>query len=423
MHHSLSSSPQAEASPGQNVQHVTETTCCIVGGGPAGAILALLLARKAVPVILLEAHKDFEREFRADTIHPATMELLEKLGIVDSLLQMPHTKMKGMKFITDRGKNSFTIADFSRLRTRYPYLMMLPQARFLELVTQEAERYPNFQLVMGARVEQLIEEDGAIRGVLYRGSDGLCEVRALLTVGADGRFSRTRQQAQMEMMTLSAPLEMLWFNLPRKPADPDAAGALHLEPGRFAFMLDRDTHWQVGFAIAPGSYQQIRAQGIENLRLSIPEIIPWLADRIDTLQDWKQVTLLSVQASRLHQWYRPGLLFIGDAAHTMNPVGGFGINLAVQDAVATANILTQPLKEGKVQVTELAKVQRERELPTKIIQKIQTKLQGKIHSQALDTDKPVQMPPFVRIIRSLPVLRNVQPHLVAFGIRTTRLKL
>lgn len=422
MDNSLSTSLQSEEAAQKDILDVVETTCCIVGSGPAGSILALLLARKGIPVILLEAHKDFDREFRADTIHPSTLELLEQLGIEDGLLKMRHTKMKSMKFIVDGGKRVITISDFSRLKTRYPYLMILPQARFLEYITHEAQRYPEFQLLMGARAEQLIEEDGVVRGVRYRGSDGMHEIRAHLTVACDGRFSRMRQMARMEMETISSPLEMLWINMPRRSDDPDEAGALHFAPKQFAFLLDREDHWQVGLAIAPGTYQQVRALGVENLRAIIPVILPWLADRVDTLQDWKQVTLLSVGGSRLKRWYCPGLLFIGDSAHVMTPVGGFGINLAIQDAVATANILTRSLKEKKTQTSNLAKIQRERELPTRIIQKIQTTLQGRIHADALNAEKPFETPLFVRITRNIPVIRDVQAKIVAFGIRTARIK-
>lgn len=423
MDNSYSTSLQAENTSGEGNTPVLKTTCCIVGSGPAGSILALLLARKGIPVVLLEAHKDFDREFRADTIHPSTLELLEQLGIEDGLLKLRHTKMKSMKFMVDGGKRIVTISDFSRLKTRYPYLMILPQARFLEYITQEAQQYSNFQLLMGARMEQLLEEDGVIRGVRYRDSEGIHEIQAHLTVACDGRFSRTRQLAQMELRTTSSPLEMLWLNLPRRSDDPDAAGALHFSPGQFAFLLDRDDHWQVGLAIAPGSYPQVRARGIENLRTIIPVILPWLADRVDHLQDWKQVTLLSVGGSRLKRWYRPGLLFIGDAAHVMTPVGGFGINLAIQDAVAATNILARSLKDGKVSTATLAKVQRQRELPTKIIQKLQTNLQRKVHSDALDTEKSFEVPLFVRVTRHIPVIRDLQANIVAFGIRTERLKM
>ena len=315
--------------------NLQQTACCIVGSGPAGAFLALLLARKGVPVILLEAHTDFGREFRADSVHPAIMENLEHLKLADKVLQLPHTRMGGISFISKGG--TFTISDFTRLRTKYPYMLMVPQPRFLEFLTDQAKQYPNFRLVMGARAERLIEEDGVIRGVVYREQDGFHEVRAQLVVGADGRFSRTRQLAGLEPEKLSPPMDILWFYLPHYQSDPDAAGAIHLGPGHFAILFDHFEQWQVGYAIQPGTYQQVKDAGLDPLRRALCELIPWLADRVDTLQDWnQQISLLSVQTSRVPRWYRPGLLLIGDAAHTMNPVGGFGNNLAIQDSIIAA---------------------------------------------------------------------------------------
>jgi 2-polyprenyl-6-methoxyphenol hydroxylase-like FAD-dependent oxidoreductase len=417
---SRAASTQNETSGEESARDVQQTTCCIVGSGPAGAFLALLLARKGVPVILLEAHPDFEREFRADSVHPAIMENLELIGLADALLQLRHTTMKGISFITREG--TFTISDFTKLHTKYPYMLMVPQARFLEFLTSEAERYPDFRLIMGARVEHLVEEGGEIRGVVYRGADGFHEVRAALTVGADGRFSRSRQLAGLVPETLSPPMDILWFYLPRKEGDPDAAGALHLGPGHFAILFDHFDSWQVGYAIRPGSYQEVREAGLEPLRRSLAELVPWLSDRVDALQDWnRQISLLSVQTSRVPRWYRPGLLLIGDAAHTMNPVGGFGNNLAIQDAIATANILAGPLLQGTVEVKDLAALQRRRMLPTKILQRFQTAVQGQIDKHGLSADKPFRVPLFFRILRSIPGMRSRQAALTAFGIRRERI--
>jgi len=398
---------------------VQQTTCCIVGSGPAGAFLALLLARKGVPVILLEAHTDFDREFRADSIHPAIMENLERLGLADDVLQLRHTKMLGISFISKDG--TFTISDFTQLKTRYPYMLMVPQPRFLAFLTDRAKQDPNFRLVMGARAERLIEENGVVRGVVYRGQDGFHEVRAQLVVGADGRFSRTRQLAGLEPEKLSPPMDILWFYLPHYQDDPDAAGALHLGPGRFAILFDHFESWQVGYAIQPGTYQQVRDAGLVPLRRSLAELVPWLANRVDTLQDWnEQISLLSVQTSRLKQWYRPGVLLIGDAAHTMNPVGGFGNNLAIQDAIVAANLLTGPLLAGTLQEKDLAAVQHQRELPTKVLQFFQITVQKQIRKHGLDAEKPFRVPLFFRIVRSIPGMRNRQAALTAFGIRPAK---
>ena len=414
------SSNESDGSGGESGRDVQQTTCCIVGSGPAGAFLALLLARAGVPVCLLEAHPDFEREFRADSVHPAILENLERIGLADALLRLKHTTMRGISFITREG--TFTISDFTSLRTKYPYMLMIPQARFLEFLTEEAKRYPNFRLIMGARVEQLVEEEGEIRGVVYRGADGFHEVRAALTVGADGRFSRTRQLAGLVPKTLSPPMDILWFYLPRKADDPDAAGALHLGPGRFAIIFDHFSQWQVGYAIRAGTYQQVRAAGLDPLRRSLIELIPWLGSRVDSLQDWnQQISLLSVQTSRVSRWYRPGLLLIGDAAHAMNPVGGFGNNMAIQDAIATFNILASPLLQGTITVKDLAAVQRRRELPAVILQRFQTTVQGQIDKHGLSADKPFRVPLFFRIVRTIPGMRNRQAALTAFGIRRERI--
>lgn len=401
---------------------VQQTTCCIVGSGPAGAFLALLLARKGVPVMLLEAHTDFDREFRADSVHPAIMENLERIGLADEVLQLRHTKMLGISLISQDG-TSFTISDFSQLKTRYPFMLMVPQPRFLEFLTDQANHYPNFRLVMGARAERLIEEDGVIRGVVYRGQDGFHEVRAQLVIGADGRFSRIRQLAGLEPATLSPPMDILWFYLPHYQGDPDAAGALHLGPGRFAILFDHFDSWQVGYAIQPGTYQQVRAAGLDPLRRSLTELIPWLADRVGTLQDWnEQIALLSVQTSRVPRWYRRGLLLIGDAAHVMNPVGGFGNNMAMQDAIAAANLLVAPLLAGAVRDQDLAAVQRQREVPTKILQFFQVTVQKQIRKHGLDANKPFRVPLFFRIVRTIPGVRNRQASLTAFGIRVAKVR-
>ena len=412
---------QHAAAAAHPVRDVRQTTCCIAGGGPAGAVLALLLARQGIPVMLLEAHADFDRDFRGDTIHPSAMELMDELGLSDRLLQLRHTKIRTMSLPSEAGP--IQVADFGRLKTRHPYIVMLPQVHFLEFIVAEAQRYPHFQLVMGANVQQLVEEDGAVRGVRYQGRDGWHEVRALLTVGADGRFSRVRRLAGMEPIKTSPPMDVLWFRLPRKPDDP--AGAFGgFGSGHGVVLLDRSEEWQIAYLIPKDSYQEIHAAGITELRRSLAAIVPMLADRVDHLVDWKQVALLSVESSRVRRWYRPGLLLIGDAAHVMSPVGGVGINYAIQDAVAAANVLCRPLKAGRLELRDLAAVQRRREWPTRIIQTFQTLIQRRLIGDVLlKSSGPVTPPSSLRLLLGLPVLRDLVPRLIAFGVWPVHVKL
>lgn len=388
-----------------------QTTCCIVGGGPAGVVLSLLLARQGIPVILLETHKDFDRDFRGDTIHPSVMEIMEELGLADRLLQLPHSKMRQLSIQANNQQSVAFGADFSRLKTRYPYIMMLPQVKFLEFIIEEAKQYPNFQLVMGANVQELIAEDGVIRGVRYRGHGGWHEVRATLTVGADGRHSKLRQLVGFEAIETSPPMDVLWFRLPRHAAEAEGING-RIGKGHMVAMLDRSDSWQIAYVIRKGGYQKLRAEGLEALRQSIVEVVPELSDRVEQLQDWSQIAFLSVESSRLKRWYRPGLLLIGDAAHVMSPVGGVGINYAIQDAVVASNVISEPLKKDHLHLWDLAEVQRQRELPTRIIQAFQSLMQQQILVRALNSEQAFNPPFFLR----LPILRDIVPQLIGFGV-------
>ncbi|SIO36675.1 2-polyprenyl-6-methoxyphenol hydroxylase [Singulisphaera sp. GP187] len=413
---------ESAALTGDEVCAVRETTCCIVGGGPAGVMLGYLLARRGVPVLVLESHKDFDRDFRGDTIQPSTLEVLDQLGLADRMLEtIPHGQIRGLKVTTPTG--DLTLADISRLQTKYPYIATLPQAQFLEFLVEEARQFPSFGLVMGANVQRLVQEEGAVRGIRYRGQDnGWHEVRAALTVAADGRFSKIRGLAGLEPVKTAPPMDVAWFRLPRRPDDPRDLGSLAIHNGHFAVVLERAEEWQVGYVILKGSFQQLRGGGLERLHRSFAELVPWLADRVELLTDWKQVAVLSVESSRLTRWHEPGLLLIGDAAHVMSPVGGVGINVAIQDAVEAANLLAAPLQEDRLQEQDLAAVQARREWPVRVIQGFQERMQKIIVAQALQSGKPFRLPLLLRVLLRLPILRNIPARMIAFGARRVRVE-
>ena len=404
---------------GHQIVDTVATACCIVGAGPAGAVLALLLARQGIGVRLLEAHEDFDRDFRGDTIHPSILHIMDQLGLAERLHQFRHSKIYQAAFATPNGP--FALADFRRVEEKFPYIMMLPQAQFLEFFTSEAKRYPSFRLLMGASVQELIETDGSVRGVRYRGKDGWHEVRATLTVGADGRSSRLRKLGDFESIRTSPPMDVLWFRMPREPSDPE--GVLgRFGQGHALVLLDRLDEWQVAYVIMKGSYGQIHEAGLEALRQSIAKLLPEFPNRIESLKDWKQTAVLNVESSRVCRWYKPGVLLIGDAAHVMSPVGGVGINYAIQDAVVAANVLSGALKKGVVAIEDLRDVQRQREWPVTVIQWIQTQIQKRVIGAALRSDKPLQIPVVVRLLLRVPILRDLPARILAFGVRRVQVE-
>jgi 2-polyprenyl-6-methoxyphenol hydroxylase-like FAD-dependent oxidoreductase len=416
--------PQEMHERTDGVRDVRRTTCCVVGGGPGGAVLGLLLARAGLDVTLLEAHPDFDREFRGDTLHPSVLEIMDQLGLADRLLELPHTEARSFTLQTVSGP--FTPVDFSRVDTKFPYITLMPQTSFLEFIVAEAKRYPNFRLVMEARVRGLIEEDGVVRGVRYESEDGTHEVRAVLTVGADGRGSRVRRLAGFEPVKTSPPMDVLWFKLPREEGDP--AGLIgRFGRGHIAVMLDRQDYWQAGYVIPKGTYPELRREGIESLRRGFAELIPEYADRVEHLRDWQQASLLSVESSICPRWYRPGLLLIGDAAHVMSPVAGVGINYAIQDAVVAANALSRPLKRSQerlvdLDVRHLAAVQRRRELPTRLIQRFQALIQQRVLAPTLRSNEPFAPPLFLRLLLRVPFVGNIPSRIVAFGFWPVRVR-
>jgi 2-polyprenyl-6-methoxyphenol hydroxylase-like FAD-dependent oxidoreductase len=397
----------------------SDTDCCIVGAGPAGAILALLLARQGHSVTLLEAHADFERDFRGDTIHPSVLEIMDEIGLAERLLKLPHAKNYGLTAHTPQG--NVQMIDFRVLKTRYPYVMLIPQARFLEFIVAEAARYPNFRLIMNARVESLIEADGAIRGVRYRDGDSMAAIHATLTVGADGRFSKVRKLSALESIVTSPPMDVLWFRLPREATDSDEASQVFIGNGFFVILLNRESFWQVGYLIMKHSYAELKAAGIEAFQASLAAALPEYTARLAMLDDWKAMSLLSIEANRLKQWYRPGLLMIGDAAHAMSPLGGVGINYAIQDAVVAANILDRPLRQSGVLVKHLRSVQRRREWPIRIIQGLQGGFHRRVIAQSLAPQNANPkgrggMPPIIRAMFRLPLIRTIPTRLMAYGV-------
>ena len=398
--------------------------CCVVGGGPAGAMLALLLVRRGVRVTLLELHHDFDREFRGDTVHPSTLEILDQIGLAERAHELRNSKISGPTLRTTRGP--FMPFDLRRLKTKYPYILMVHQKDLLALLTEEAKKYPGFQLLMGANVTDLIREDGVVCGVRYQTNDGVHELPALLTVGADGRFSRVRHLAGIDPIRTSPPMDVLWFRLPHLAEEVEAPGGAFggFARGHILGGFDRKDYWQAAFVIGKGSYQSLRQEGIEGLRRRILEVEPRLKKHVEFLTDWQQVSLLSVESSRCSRWYLPGLLLIGDAAHAMSPVGGLGINYAIQDAVVAANLLTRPILNGRVTIDELKAVQRKRQWPVRIIQALQTQLQKRVIATALmAAEQPgLTIPWFVRVFTRIPFLRDIPPRVMALGVARVRVE-
>ncbi len=390
------------------------TQCCIAGGGPAGMMLGFLLARAGIDVVVLEKHADFLRDFRGDTIHPSTLEVMAELGLLEQFLALPHQKVQ--ELAGEIGGERVVLADFSHLPVRCPYIAFMPQWDFLDFLADQGRLYPGFHLHMQAEATDFVKDGETVTGVRVRVPDGEMEVKADLVVAADGRNSRLRDLAGLEVEDLGAPIDVLWMRLSKKPGDGSQALG-RIEAGRFFVMLDRGDYWQCAYVIPKGGIAEVQKKGLPAFRQSIVEINPALADRVAEIASWDDVSLLTVRVDRLRDWCKPGLLVIGDAAHAMSPVGGVGINLAIQDAVATANILAERLKQGPVPLDILRNVQRRREWPTKMTQSFQILAQNRFVYPALRSTTRFRPPFFAKALTRFPWLRRIPARLVGMGFR------
>jgi len=382
-------------------------------------MLGLLLARAGVEVLVLEKHADFLRDFRGDTIHPSTLEVMHELGLLEDLLKLPH--QKAPRLTARVGGLAVTVADFTHLPTHCGFIAFMPQWDFLNFLAERGARYPTFTLRMRAEVTGLIEEAGCVVGLQATTPDGPLEVRASLVVGADGRHSVVRARAGLQVDEFGAPMDVLWFRLSRRPGDPGDPVA-RFAMGRIFIMLNRGEHWQCGFVIPKGSLAQLQERGLPAFRNGVAQLAPFVADRVGELSDWAAIKLLTVQVDRLTRWYRPGLLCIGDAAHAMSPVGGVGINLAIQDAVAASNLLAAPLRADRLTTEDLLLVQLRREWPTRLTQRAQLLVQNRVIRRVLSGAGKLTPPLAVRLLARFPFLRRIPARLIGIGFRPEHVK-
>ena len=388
--------------------------CCIVGGGPAGMMLGFLLARAGVTVVVLEKHGDFLRDFRGDTVHPSTLTVMHELGLLDEFLKLPHHKLS--RFAGYFGDKKVEIADLTHLQVPAPYIAMMPQWDFLDFLASHGRALPGFTLLMRAEGRGLIEEGGRTVGVRATVDGRDEEIRADLVVGADGRHSTVREAMGLKVLDIGAPMDVLWFRLSRKP---DESGEVmgRFDAGSALVTLDRGDYWQCAYLIPKGAAERVRADGVDTLRATIARLVPAFADRLQELRTMDDLKLLTVGVDRLEKWWKPGVLCIGDAAHTMSPVGGVGINIAIQDAVAAANMLVAPLREGRVGDADLAALQARRLFPARATQAMQVFLQDRIIAPSLVGKGPLKVPFVVRLMQWLPILRRLTGRLIAVGVR------
>jgi 2-polyprenyl-6-methoxyphenol hydroxylase-like FAD-dependent oxidoreductase len=405
----------AGASSEQPSRRIVTTRCCVVGGGPAGMMLGYLLGRAGVETLVLEKHADFFRDFRGDTVHPSTLQVMAELGLIDAFLKLPHQQLQ--KLDGQFGGSSIRIADLSRLKANYPFIAMMPQWDFLNFLRENGKKFPSLKVMMNADATDLIWSGERVIGVSADTPEGPVEIRADLTIGCDGRHSIVRPRAGLEVEEIGAPMDVLWFRAGRR-ADENESLFARVERGQMMVTFDRGDYWQCAYVIDKGRYDAVRARGLDAFRDDVIGMAPILKSGMSDVRTWDDVKLLTVAINRLKRWTRPGLLCIGDAAHAMSPVGGVGVNLAVQDAVATANLLAAKLVKGCPSEDELDAVRRRREFPMRMTQRMQVLVQNNIISVALRPgDQPIKAPLFARLVNAVPWLQGITAGFVAVGVR------
>jgi 2-polyprenyl-6-methoxyphenol hydroxylase-like FAD-dependent oxidoreductase len=402
---------------GSSLTEKLQSRCCIAGGGPAGIMLGYLLGRAGIEILVLEKHADFLRDFRGDTVHPSTLETMHELGLLEEFLKRPHQEVSQVR--ARIGGEPVLLGKMSYLRTKCRFMALMPQWDFLHFLAEQGRRYPTFNLRMNSEVTGVLEENGGIVGIRGNTPTGPLEVRADLVVGADGRNSVVRDCSGLSVENVGASMDALQVRLSKHPDDPKLF--IHSDRGKTLVTVDRGDYWHCGFAVPKGTAERMRARGIEDFRASIVEVAPFLRDRVTELRDWSDVKLLTVRADRLRKWYRPGLLCIGDAAHAMSPVGGVGINLAIQDAVAAANVLAEPLRKGAVSADHLAKIQRRRSFPTRLTQRMQAIIQKQVW-RGLDKPQPARPPWPLRLLERTTLPCRMRTRFISVGFRPEHVK-
>ncbi len=394
--------------------------CCIVGGGPAGVMLGYIMAKFGIEVVVLEKHKDFFRDFRGDTIHPSTMNILHQLGILDDFLKIPHDKTP--KISAKFGDKEFTVADFTQLDILTPYIAFTPQWNFLNFITEKGKKLENFNIMMETKVTDLIKENGNIVGVKATNPKGELSILSDLVVGTDGRHSITREKAKFKINSLGSSIDVLWFRVLKRKNNKKQA-FLNANNGNLLILIDRNDYWQCGFIVQKGGYDYMKEKGIKYFRQELTNMIPDLKNNIEEITSFEQVKNLDVKVDRLEKWYTEGLICIGDAAHAMSPIGGVGVNLAIQDAVAAANVLVPILKNRKPNQSDLQKIQKQRMYPTKLTQTVQVLIQNKSLQPFLTNNKKQNAPSILKFLQCIPLLRRIPARFIGLGIRAEKIEL